>query len=45
MQPDDFTWVEWPTEFLMSRFILRDGQPDAAYSLGGQHRVIRYAAR
>jgi len=35
MQPDDFTWVEWPTEFLMSRFILRDGQPDAAYSLGG----------
>lgn len=33
MQSNDFAWIAWPTEFLMSGFILREAQPDAAFAL------------
>lgn len=35
LRPDDFAWVAWPTDFLISGFIARDDAPDAIFDLIG----------
>ncbi|NKX43194.1 Flp pilus assembly protein CpaB [Roseicyclus persicicus] len=35
LRPQDFDWIDWPAELLLSGFILREDEPDAALDLAG----------
>jgi pilus assembly protein CpaB len=35
LRPSDFAWIDWPSEFLMSGFIIREDEPDAVFDLAG----------
>jgi pilus assembly protein CpaB len=41
---EDFAWIDWPVDFVISGFILREDEPDAIRDLMGQFAAIDLSA-